>query len=65
MTLVLIFNGIDAEGARHIANALIHNKVRQILYSSINYLPILFNAGVNNVKSWAQQDSSRRNSIYS
>ncbi len=64
MTLVLILNGIGAEGARHIANALMYNKVRQILYSSINYLPILFNTGVNNVKSWKQHDSSRRNSIY-
>jgi hypothetical protein len=41
-TLKIGWNRIGAEGARHIANALHHNTVRFVLYSSTSYIFVSF-----------------------
>jgi hypothetical protein len=45
-TLILRENDISDEGAQHLANALQQNKVRQVLYSSITYIILLFDTDI-------------------
>jgi hypothetical protein len=41
-SLNLTRNNIDATGAQHLANALLHNRVRIVFYPSISYTSISF-----------------------
>src|ERR1700722_9978269 len=49
--LDLAINGISAEGAQHLAQALQNNKVGKIFFFSTIYSPLCFNTDSNHARS--------------
>jgi hypothetical protein len=63
-TLNLRHNQIGDVGAQHLVNALEHNTVRLVLYSSVLKISASFNSDTHFVESQKKQDRPRRRKIF-